>query len=60
MRDIENGVVASAAACNYGYGWEEPRCARCDCDLTYKTQYFDMFGNVICERCFEEDYGEDE
>ena len=61
LRDFENRIAVSAAACNWGCGWdEEPRCERCGTDLTYKEQYRNVYGDLVCEKCFEEDFGEDE
>lgn len=54
MKELENGVVVSGAACNYGYGWEDSVC--CDCcgkDITERTQYTNIFGDTVCEQCFE-------
>ena len=51
LRDLENGIVVSAAACNWGCGWdEEPRCERCGTDLTYKEQYRNVYGDLVCEK----------
>lgn len=58
--ELENGVVASAAASNYGCGWEEPCCERCGADLTYRTQYRDIAERMVCKNCFMEDFGDNE
>lgn len=56
MRDLENGVVVSAAACNYGCGWEEPKiCDRCGKVIPNGEVYQDFCGDDVCAKCFEEE-----
>ncbi len=56
MNDLENGVVAGAAARNWGYGWEEhnPICERCGKEIRGRTEYGGYYGYILCEDCFYE------
>lgn len=62
MLNLENGIVASAAASNYGRGWEEKHveCERCGADITNRCRYKDVFERTVCRACFEEDFGDEE
>ncbi|MDE6397786.1 MAG: hypothetical protein K2L51_00530 [Clostridiales bacterium] len=62
MKDLENGVVVSAAACNWGCGWEEHEtyCERCGKALIVGNEYKSYYGDILCEDCFNDDFGDEE
>lgn len=60
MKELENGMVVSGAACNYGCGWEERvYCDSCGADITDRVQYTNIFGDTVCEQCFELSCGDE-
>ena len=58
--DLENGVVVSAAARNWGCGWEENKtyCERCGQEIADGNEYTSYCGDTVCEDCFTDDMGE--